>query len=290
MKKVYIIWFLIFFFPFINKTLAYVDGDEEPIEPVLELFYFKDTEEKIHLKTSLVHYIDRQPVALPGFPILYSAGEDSVRNLGISETDKEGKADFLLDEFPADLAGEDGTVRFYAEFPGNDSIMATEWEIYIQDVSLELILELIDSVKTVSAKAYLRSGDEQIPVPDEDIYFYVPRMFSDLSVGEEFLDENGEISIEFPDDLPGNAEGYLEIVVRFDDHYMFGTVEKRERIKWGIPTMHVIPESYRALWTQIAPWWMIITLSILLAGVWSHYIYSVIQLIKIKRLGRKQNE
>ena len=101
------------------------------------------------------------------------------------------------------------------------------------------------------------------------------------------LDDNGEISIEFPDDLPGDAEGFLEVVVRFDEHYLFGNVEKRQRMQWGQATRHKIPESYRALWTQIAPLWMIVTLSIMLAGVWSHYLYVIIQLIRIKKMGKK---
>ncbi len=35
---------------------------------------------------------------------------------------------------------------------------------------------------------------------------------------------------------------------------------------------------------------MIITLSILLAGVWGHYIYVVIQLLRLKRIARKEKE
>jgi hypothetical protein len=43
----------------------------------------------------------------------------------------------------------------------------------------------------------------------------------------------------------------------------------------------------RELWTPIAPLWMIITLIIMLTGVWAHYIYAIIQLVLIKRSKNK---
>jgi hypothetical protein len=33
---------------------------------------------------------------------------------------------------------------------------------------------------------------------------------------------------------------------------------------------------------------MIITLIIMLAGVWGHYLYAIIQLLRIKKIGRKE--
>jgi hypothetical protein len=33
---------------------------------------------------------------------------------------------------------------------------------------------------------------------------------------------------------------------------------------------------------------MVITLSILLAGVWGHYIYVIIQLFRLKKIARKE--
>jgi hypothetical protein len=129
---------------------------------------------------------------------------------------------------------------------------------------------------------------EAVPVPDEDVYVYVKRMFRDLPLAEDFLDENGEFVAEIPDDIPGDAEGNIEIIARFNDHYLFGTVENRQTIQWGVPTQYDFAVSERTLWTQIAPLWMIITLSILLTGVWGHYIYVVVQLIILRKIARKE--
>jgi hypothetical protein len=264
--------------------------EEEIIDPFLELFYTKNTDDEMWLKATLVYYVERQPVILDGQVVKFFAGEDSVIALGEAVTDDEGIAMLRVDTYPERAEDLDGVIRYFAEFEGNDTIYPTEMDTYIKDVNLKMVLEIVDSVKTVQAIATYDSEGEIIPAADEDIYFFVPRMFSDLPVGEEFLDEEGQITIEFPDDIPGDADGYLEVVARFDQHYLFGTVEKRERIQWGIPTKHEIPESYRALWTQIAPMWMIITLSIMLAGVWSHYIFVIIQLVRIRKIGKNLNK
>ena len=117
---------------------------------------------------------------------------------------------------------------------------------------------------------------------------YVPRMFSLLPVGEAYLDDNGDASVEFPSDLPGDKEGNLEIIAKFEDHPDYGTVEKSANEPWGVPTFYTAPPLHRALWTHMPPTWMIVTLLILLTGVWTHYMYAIISLYLIRRDARKQ--
>lgn len=262
--------------------------EKEPIEPVMELLFLKDTEGKIHLKSTMVDYVNRMPVPLPGLKVSFYAGDDPLVNLGELNTNADGIAELILDEDPSWPGYEDGEIRFYSGFEGNEEILFAEAEVYISPVNLEMELSMIDSIGSVSLKAFTLVEGEEVPVADEDIYVYVKRMFSDMTIGEDFLDENGEFEVEVPTDIPGNAEGDIEIIARFNDHYLFGTVEKREIIRWGIPTEHKLPGGQRTLWTQIAPLWMVITLSILLLGVWGHYTFVIIQLIRIKRETRRE--
>jgi hypothetical protein len=261
---------------------------QEPVEPAMELTYLKDTWGKVNLRASMVNYVNRMPVPLVGLEISLYAGEDSLVRLGAVQTDSDGRAVLVLEETSGLPVNEDGSVRYLAEFEGNDHILPAEYEVYITDVNLEMSLDLVDSVRTVSLKAYTISDGMQVPVTDEDVYVYISRMFSDLPVGEDFLDENGEYTTEVPADIPGDASGNIEIVARFNDHYLFGTVEKRQIVQWGVPTEYVYKVPRRTLWTQIAPLWMIITLSVMLTGVWSHYIYVIIQLIRLRRLSRRE--
>lgn len=150
-----------------------------------------------------------------------------------------------------------------------------------QDVVLEMTLSEVDSIKTVTVTAHTFVNGKEIPVTGETVNVLVPRMFSNLIIGELTLDNAGTASLEFPSDLPGGKDGNLTIIAAFIDNSTFGNVEKRETIRWGLP-IDYLPATHRALWTQKAPTWMIYTLSVLLAGVWGHYLFAIISLIRIK--------
>ena len=147
----------------------------------------------------------------------------------------------------------------------------------------------IDSIKTILLTAEKVDNGKMVPVSGEKLIVYVPRMFSLLPVGEATLDESGKASVEFPADLPGDKDGNITIISRFEEHPEFGNVEKRTTLKWGVPATSTSHSSHRALWTKTAPKWMIYTLSILLAGVWGHYLFAIISLIRI-RMNAKRKE
>ena len=58
-------------------------------------------------------------------------------------------------------------------------------------------------------------------------------MFSLLPIGELTLDEAGTASIEFPSDLPGDKDGNITIIARFEENPTFGNVEKSETHEMG---------------------------------------------------------
>jgi hypothetical protein len=157
----------------------------------------------------------------------------------------------------------------------------TATESTFKDVVLNMTLTEVDSIKTVTVTAQTLDNGKEVPVSGETVSVFVPRMFSNLVIGELTLDDAGTASLEFPSDLPGGKDGNLTIVAAFIDNSTYGNVEKRETIHWGVATDY-LPTSHRALWTQRAPRWMIYTLSVLLAGVWGHYIFAIISLIRIR--------
>lgn len=289
MKAIQYLFLLVILSVSCNLHAQETTEETEPIEPSMEMTYLKDSHGKINLRVNLVNYVNRQPVPLVGLKVVFHAGEDSLVNLGEVVTDADGHAVMKMDNINNLPAGPDG-IRYYAEYEGQDDILPADYEIFIIDANLEMELSLVDSVKTVSLKAWSLVDGEKLPVADEDVYVYIGRSFRDLPIGEDFLDENGEIIFEVPDDIPGNPEGIIEMIARFNDHYLFGTVENRQEIKWGVPTYYDTVAAERTLWTQIAPLWMIITLTILLVGVWSHYTYVVISIIRVKRLGKKEKQ
>ena len=145
-----------------------------------------------------------------------------------------------------------------------------------------------DEEKLIFFTGVVYGQNDTLSLADDDLYFYVPRMFSDLMIAEGWFEENGEGYVEFPSDIIGDSAGVVEVIARISEHFDYGYVEKRGFINWAVPFHAVVREvPARELWTPIAPLWMIITLIIMLAGVWGHYIYAIYQLHKIKKLGKR---
>jgi hypothetical protein len=260
------------------------------ISPYIQLQYFKNSYDSRFLQTTLTCSLNRMEIPLTGMEISFFSEAAGKELLGTALTNEKGVASLELPKNMGLKLNSEGQWAFSTEFKGNDTIEAGNSELSIKDVNLEMTLLEVDSIKTVSLKAFTSENKEEIPVSGEVVMIYVPRMFSLLPVGEATLDEKGTANLEFPSDLPGDSEGNITIISKFEENPTFGNVEKKNYIKWGVPASNSVPIAHRALWTKTAPRWMIITLSILLTGVWGHYLFAIISLVKIKRESKKQNK
>lgn len=257
------------------------------ISPYIELQYYKNTNDERILKTTLTYSKNRMELPLPGMEISFSNGGSVI---GTALTDDKGVASLDLKSDMNLKTEKDGMWAFGSEFKGNDTVEAGSAAISVKDVKVVLQLSEVDTIKTINVHASVMENGIEKPVAGEVINVYVPRMFSLLPVAGLTLDETGAASAEFPADLPGDKDGNLTIIAKFEENMTFGNVEKIETIKWGLPSFYSVPASHRALWTKTPPKWMIITLSILLAGVWGHYLFAIISLIRIKRNADKNEK
>lgn len=267
---------------------GYCQDEVEMIYPYFDLVYLKDSEGHRNLSAHI--YIEKETGgvgALPGLMVQFFTNSDDPQLLGEALTDKLGWARIPIDDAAELPVDESGSWWFSATYEGSEQVSMLSAETTIQDVTLDMTLNQDESgTNSVTISAFTEVDGEKIPVSGEEVSLYVPRMFSMLIVGSGALEE-GEITIDFPDDIPGDADGNLTVVGGFVNHWQFGNVEKRAVSTWGVPASHEVAESHRELWTQIAPTWMIITLTIMLLGVWGHYLFAIISLVRIGRLGKK---
>jgi len=278
-KLIYIILFLSLLPVFSMNVFS---QDSAVISPYIQLQYFKNTDDQRVLQTNLTYSKNRMELPLPGMEISFFTGADKKELIATALTDNKGVARLELNTDTKLKTDKNGMWAFSSEFKGNDTVKAGTSEITVKDVRLEMVLTLVDTVKTITVKAFIKVNGTEKPVSGEAVKVYVPRMFSLLPISELTLDDSGTATVEFPSDLPGDKEGNLTLIARFEENQIFGNVEKRETLKWGLPTDYSVPKTHRALWTKTAPRWMIYTLSILLAGVWGHYLFALISLIRIK--------
>jgi hypothetical protein len=260
---------------FLTTESELFSQDKTLISPYIQLQYFKNTNDQRILKTTLTYSKNRMELPLAGMEVNFYTGGSIRELLGTVITDNKGVSQLELSKDKKPDTDNTGMWAFSTEYKGNDTIEAGSSEISVKDVILDMSYSEADSIKTITAKAFTREKGKEIPVKGETVLVYVPRMFSLLQIGEISLDDSGNGSLEFPSDLPGNKEGSIIIITKFEENATFGNVEKQTELKWGVPTDYSQPSSHRALWTKTAPRWMIYTLSILLAGVWGHYMLAM---------------
>jgi hypothetical protein len=264
------------------------DTTSAPAESRMALNYLCGVDSVI-LTATLTIKKGEATLALENAPVDFSASNGTVSNfLGKVKTDQEGIA-MVKVACAALPASKDGMVAYAAKYPGNDKYPGAEASFNAKPAKIRLSFSIEDSLRmlTVTATQKNEKGEE-IAIPKETVLIYIPRLFSLLKIGEISLDENGTGTMEFPKEIVGDTLGNLVVVAKIEEHDMFGFVQGKNAINWGVHKQYYKAEvPSRELWTPIAPMWMIITLLVMLAGVWAHYMYAVYELVMIKRLSKK---
>ncbi len=211
---------------------------------------------------------------------------DEENSLGTAKTSNEGIAQLTLPENQKLLADEEGLITLVARFEGSDGLDSEEEEITFKNLFLKLDLSEIDSVKTVTVNAFtLDSLGNENPIEEAEIKFFVGGMLSKLKINEGTIEE-GIYNFEMPTDIPGDVNGNLSVFAMIDDNDDFGNITQKQDIKWGVFDKQIQQEKNK-LWSEAAPIWMYVVLTILLVGVWANYAYTIRYLFKIKKDGKK---
>lgn len=225
-----------------------------------------------------------------GLPInFYNQTNDNEILIGSAKTNSEGIAEFIIPKSFVSVYDEEFYANYIARFDGNAKVDATEEVLAVKNANIDFEFVVIDSVKNIKFTAnYSGNNNEKMPISNEDLYFFVPRMFSQLKIADGWIEEDGTGMVEFPIDISGDSLGIVSVIAKIIEHGDYGNVEKIIPSNWAVHFHPSHVEGFsRELWTPIAPLWMIITLIIMLTGVWGHYVYAMYELIKIRKSARK---
>ena len=260
--------------------------DSEPADIYMEFSTWKYNDMSRSLLAKITSDNDEGEYFVEGLSVQFrlTNGEEMLI-LGNAVSNTDGIAEFNIAdgtiEYPKD---EEGYIYFTASFDGSDAYWEAEEELMVKDVELSITFEEEGDDKLVYFEGIIFGPEEEWPLADDDLFFYVPRMFSDMKIADGWFEEDGTGYIDFPTTVIGDSAGNVLVIARLEDHYDYGNVEVSDMISWATPKRLIRAEGpVRELWTPIAPMWMIITLIIMLAGVWGHYIYAIVQLIGIRR-------
>lgn len=225
-----------------------------------------------------------QGIAGADIEILNTTGEED-NSLAIIQTNSEGEGFLQIEEgYPLEK-DEEGYAQLRANFAGNDTLRSAGRNLKFRDLQLDIQFEIEDSVKYVRIMAYQDSAGVKLPVEELDVEIGVQRLLSVLPLEKVETNRRGTAEYEFPDDLPGDGEGNLKIIARVFEDRDYGTVNKEQNVKWGTIVDYSNADNGRSLYGDEAPRWMIIAVFIVLGGAWFHFIWAIIKVWQIKKLG-----
>ncbi len=263
-----------------------VAESKSPASTVLRFTCISTSDDSIKLKSTVSVKHDEGSTNLANAPVtFYSVEKDGDLKIGESMTDFHGVAVFKIPSHNSYARNEEQMISFKAVYAGSDKFEASEGEFGLKPAKLKVSFYEEDSVRYVKVEgSQLNSDGTESPIGGTDVIISVPKMFSMLKIAEVSLDDSGTGTTEFPLDIIGDSLGNLTVVASIDEDDIFGAVKGSADNNWGLPKHLISPDRpSRELWTPIAPLWMIITLIIMLLGVWGHYVYAVIQLIMISK-------
>jgi hypothetical protein len=280
---------LILVHPLLSSLQAQTDS-VTTITPRVALNYLCTSNDSVKLTAYISMRGATEILALENAVIVFSASDGTIsREIGQAVSDQFGNAGLIvpLKGLPS---GKEGAITYTAMFAGKGKYLQAEAAFSAKPAEIHLSFTSEDSLRILKVTASRKNEKgEPVPIGGETVSIYVPRMLSLLKIGEIALEEDGTGTLEFPGHLVGDTVGNLEILAKIEENESFGNVQGKGMINWGIHKQYFQAEvPSRELWTPIAPLWMIITLIIMLIGVWAHYAYAVYELVMIKRLSKKE--
>lgn len=257
----------------------------------IQLDYFMYNDSIHELVATVKTKEDRSYVNVPDVAVYFYLGQIASENkLGTIVSDGHGRAALRI---PGNVLDTLHKYMFVAAIQDNERFRDYSREMEITPASLAVWFAEEEEYQVEVQLTARDSSGAWIPVSGADVKVYVQRLFGELpvSVDFNFTDDEGRVGIHFPDDIPGDAEGNIEIIVKIPDHEYFGNLIHKERVSWGMPQQIETVKVKGELWSarMNAPLYLIIIVNTILLGIWGVIVYIIYNLVRIRRLGNANN-
>ena len=257
-----------------------------PASTALRFTCVSTSDDSIQLKSTISVKHDEGSTMLANAPVsFYAVGSDNEILIREAKTNVHGDAIIKVPAKNTYTRNAEQLITFKAKYDGTTKYEASDAEFSLKPAKLKVSFYEEDSVRYVKVEGtQFNSNGTETSIGAVDVNVSIPKMFSMLKVAQISLDSTGIGTAEFPRDIIGDSLGNLTVVASIEENDIFGNVKGSADNTWGLHKHLISPDRpSRELWTPIAPLWMIITLIIMLAGVWGHYVYAIVQLVMIKK-------
>jgi hypothetical protein len=225
---------------------------------------------------------------------LYLDSNKAENLVGKVYTGKEGKAKAFIPPALKTLWEASPKHIFIAVAEATSKEEETSYEFEMAKARITLDTSSEEGAKSITVLAEQLVDGEWVAAPDVEMKVGVQRLGSILSAGEEetyTTDSSGIVTVEVKrDSLPGDQKGNVVLAARVDDNDLYGNLLATKTVPWGVA---VKPDTgffdQRTLWSTRfrTPLWLLLMAYGIVIGVWGTIIYLVMQIVKIKKLGKE---
>ena len=154
----------------------------------------------------------------------------------------------------------------------------------------EIVIGLISGPgnNEITMKVTAVSEKSIVPVIGAGVRLFVNRTFGRMMPDEEkTTDNNGLALFRLPAGFPADTSGNLHLSAGFTDEDHFGSVVKDTVLKAGNKISPVSLTRDRAMWNVVrkAPWWVLLTYTFGVLGVWGFILLIMLKLRDIFIIG-----
>ena len=258
---------------------------DDPLRSRISLYCVQGADDNVTLVSKLRYRQDRQYFNIVGAEVTFTGeSENGPLELGSAITDDNGEAKLIIPSDAELSLNEDSLFTVYAEYVGSEEYRASDTDFEFKKARLIVNADVVDSTYVVNIETY-ELNENQTPIGDQDVFVMVPRMFSNLTLANEYSDDDGQLSVTIPSDVPADLDDKLEIIVQIPDTDEYGTLEASVVTDCGVIQEQSSVKT-RELWSPDAPLWMLITFIILMSIVWGHYLIIIYKLYLVKVEGK----
>lgn len=278
-------------------TLPTRAQEEEKPEPSIAVRYFNQNGRVQFLKVKALLKENGKFRPLEAVTVKLFLDTQAEENLvGVVKTDASGEAVAIIPPALKEKWMATPTHTFLAAIDGTNHYAATTTETEVKKLKIQLDTLNEEGTRKVTAQVFAFDSSWK-PAGNVELKIAVRRLGGDLNIGEEetyTTDSLGQASGEFKlDRLPAtDARNNITLVAKTEDNDVYGNVSYEKTVPWGLTVKAVSIFDKRTLWAtrDKAPIWLMgMAYSIILA-VWSVIIYLVLQIRKMKKLGKQVTE
>ena len=286
--------FIILLF-FLGTSISKINAqDPAASATVLSVRYFLPENKVPYIEVNTKKKAGRKFEPVMGIPVNVYFNEESATNLlGKIITGVSGAGRVAI---PASFkAAWDSLseIKFVAVSDSSKGVESLSSDVTIKKAILVIDTASADGIRTVTAQLKEKKGNVWVAVKEIEMKLGIKRMLGNLSAGDTETytsDSTGLAIAEFKRDaIAGDEKGDLILVARVEDNDNYGNLVVEKSVPWGKPLLTDTHFWHRSLWStgNRAPVWLIFIAVAIMAGVWSVIIYLIMQIIKIKKMGRE---